>query len=79
MRPLYRDTPLLRAPPGLFAGDRGVWLKMDALQPSGSFKMRGVCHLVQRRVAAGARAVVCASGGTAGVPVALTSGAGEPA
>ena len=42
-------TPLLAAPPGLFApGPARVWLKMDALQPSASFKMRGVGHLVQR-------------------------------
>jgi L-serine/L-threonine ammonia-lyase len=64
--PLHLNTPLLRAPPEL-VGDRTVWLKMDALQPGGSFKMRGVSHLVRRRVAEGARAVVCASGGNAGM------------
>lgn len=80
MRPLHLDTPLLRAPPGLFDPQRTVWLKMDALQPSGSFKMRGVCHLVQRRVAEGARAVVCASGGNAGVAAAMAAAAcGVPA
>ena len=68
MHALHLDTPLLRAPPSLFGGKcREVWLKMDALQPSGSFKMRGVGRLVQQRVAEGARAVVCASGGNAGV------------
>jgi L-serine/L-threonine ammonia-lyase len=71
--PLHIDTPLLRAPPELVGAGRTVWLKMDALQPSASFKMRGVSHLVQRRVADGARAVVCASGGNAGVAAALAA------
>lgn len=76
---LHLATPLLRAPPEL-VGARTVWLKMDALQPSGSFKMRGVSHLVQRRVAEGARAVVCASGGNAGMAAALAAQAcGVPA
>jgi L-serine/L-threonine ammonia-lyase len=80
MKPLHIDTPLLRAPPELFGADRTVWLKMDALQPSGSFKMRGVCHLVQRRVAEGAKAVVCASGGNAGVAATMAARAlGVPA
>jgi L-serine/L-threonine ammonia-lyase len=73
MAALHLDTPLLRAPPELFGPDRTVWLKMDALQPSGSFKMRGVCHLVQRRVAEGAQAVVCASGGNAGVAATMAA------
>jgi L-serine/L-threonine ammonia-lyase len=70
---LHLNTPLLRAPPELFGAGRTVWLKMDALQPSGSFKMRGVSRLVQQRVAEGARAVVCASGGNAGVAATLAA------
>jgi L-serine/L-threonine ammonia-lyase len=70
--PLHLDTPLLAAPPELFGG-RAAWLKMDALQPSGSFKLRGIGHLVQRRVAEGARAVVCSSGGNAGMAAALAA------
>ena len=65
MTPLHIETPLLQAPAGLF-GHRRAWLKMDALQPSGSFKLRGVGRLVQHAVAQGARAIVCASGGNAG-------------
>ncbi len=77
MTPLHIDTPLLRAPPELFGPGRTVWLKMDALQASGSFKMRGVGRLVQQRVAEGARAVVCASGGNAGMAAALAARACE--
>lgn len=73
MRPLHVQTPLLRAPPELFGADRTVWLKMDALQPSASFKMRGVSRLVQQRVAEGATAVVCASGGNAGLAATLAA------
>jgi L-serine/L-threonine ammonia-lyase len=77
MQPLHLDTPLLRAPPELFGPERTVWLKMDALQTSGSFKMRGVGRLVQQRVAEGARAVVCASGGNAGMAATLAARACE--
>ncbi len=73
MKPLHIDTPLLRAPPELFGYERTAWLKMDALQASGSFKMRGVGRLVQQRVADGARAVVCASGGNAGMAATLAA------
>lgn len=66
MKPLHLNTPLLRAAPGLFSHD-DVWLKMDALQPSGSFKLRGVGRLVQQAAADGAREIVCASGGNAGL------------
>ena len=73
MQPLHIDTPLLRAPPELVGVGRTVWLKMDALQASGSFKMRGVGRLVQQRVAEGAKAVVCASGGNAGMAATLAA------
>jgi len=65
VKALHVDTPLLRAAPGLFEHPE-VWLKMDALQASGSFKLRGVGRLVQQSAAEGARAIVCASGGNAG-------------
>jgi L-serine/L-threonine ammonia-lyase len=71
--PLHIQTPVLRAPPGLFAHPGPVWLKMDALQPSGSFKLRGVGRLVQQAVADGAREIVCASGGNAGFAAAYAA------
>jgi L-serine/L-threonine ammonia-lyase len=43
---------------------------MEALQPSGSFKLRGVGHACQQYVARGATAVVTSSGGNAGLAVA---------
>lgn len=65
MKPLHLNTPLLRAAPGQFSHPE-VWLKMDALQPSGSFKLRGVGRLVRQAAQDGAREIVCASGGNAG-------------
>jgi hypothetical protein len=49
---------------------RPVWLKLDALQPSGSFKLRGVGRACETHVARGARRFVSSSGGNAGLAVA---------
>jgi L-serine/L-threonine ammonia-lyase len=48
------------------AAGRETWVKMDAYQPTGSFKIRGVGLLCQRLWADGARAFVSSSGGNAG-------------
>ncbi|MGE5337320.1 MAG: pyridoxal-phosphate dependent enzyme, partial [Gemmatimonadota bacterium] len=45
---------------------RPLALKMDALQPSGSFKLRGIGLAAERAVARGAQELVCPSGGNAG-------------
>ncbi|MFM2398689.1 MAG: hypothetical protein RL341_846 [Pseudomonadota bacterium] len=63
---MHLDTPLLRANAQYAACAKPLWLKMDALQPSGSFKLRGVGRLCTHEVARGAKAIVCASGGNAG-------------
>ncbi|MDA3913308.1 pyridoxal-phosphate dependent enzyme [Oleiagrimonas sp.] len=47
-----------------------MWLKLDALQPPGSFKMRGVGHACETYRARGARRFVSSSGGNAGLAVA---------
>lgn len=47
-----------------------VFLKMEALQPVGSFKARGMGAICQASYEAGVRQVVCASGGNAGYAVA---------
>jgi L-serine/L-threonine ammonia-lyase len=62
--PLWESEPLSRA---LGAA---VYLKMEALQPVGSFKIRGLGRACATRVAAGARRLVCSSGGNAGLAVA---------
>jgi L-serine/L-threonine ammonia-lyase len=63
---MHVNTPLIPALPPFTLPGQQAWLKMDALQPVGSFKLRGVGRLCAAQVAAGARAIVCASGGNAG-------------
>lgn len=66
MGPLHIDTPLLRSGPLSRALGGEVWLKMDALQPTGSFKIRGIGAACQKAVREGAARLVSASGGNAG-------------
>lgn len=45
---------------------------MEALQPSGSFKLRGIGHACQRYRASGAKHLISSSGGNAGIAVAYS-------
>ena len=49
---------------------RSIWLKLESVQPTGSFKIRGIGHLCEHEVAGGAERLVASSGGNAGVAVA---------
>ena len=66
----YLRTPLVESAPLSRALGRRVWLKMDALQPSGSFKLRGMSLACARAKARGAKLLVSSSGGNAGLAVA---------
>jgi len=68
--PLHIDTPLLESRPLSRPGGPEVWLKMDALQPSGSFKIRGIGHACEHYAAAGKRRFLSSSGGNAGIAAA---------
>jgi L-serine/L-threonine ammonia-lyase len=67
--PLHVTTPLLESD-AYSRPDRRVWLKLEALQPSGSFKLRGVGHACEVLAARGARRLLSSSGGNAGLAVA---------
>lgn len=70
MKTLHSRTPLWHSRPISAAAGTQVWLKMEAFQPSGSFKARGMgaaCLAAKER---GATRIVCASGGNAGYAVA---------
>ena len=67
---LQIQTPLIESRPLSLAAGRTVWLKLDALQPCGSFKLRGVGHACEVHHARGARHFVSSSGGNAGLAVA---------
>lgn len=67
---LHVETPLIESRPLGAAAGRKVWLKLEALQPPGSFKLRGVGHACETYKARGARRFVSSSGGNAGLAVA---------
>ncbi len=67
---LHIETPLLESRPLEIAAGRPVLLKMDALQPSGSFKIRGVGAVCEHHLRNGKRRFVSSSGGNAGLAVA---------
>lgn len=68
--PLHIETPLFESRPLSAATHRSVWLKLDALQPPGSFKLRGIGYACETYLARGAQRFVSSSGGNAGLAVA---------
>jgi len=67
---LHIQTPILESLPLSKQAGVSVLLKMEALQPSGSFKMRGIGHACRTYVDRGARRLIASSGGNAGLAVA---------
>lgn len=63
---LHIPTPTLLHPMLSARLGKPVRFKLESLQPSGSFKMRGIGVFCQRAVAKGAQHLVCPSGGNAG-------------
>lgn len=75
---LFGTTPLIHSRPltDLCAGRHPVYLKLDNLQRSGSFKDRGVGHLCAtiRKIKGSNCRLVSSSGGNAGLAVATVGG-----
>ncbi|WP_439821801.1 pyridoxal-phosphate dependent enzyme [Pseudomonas sp. HLG18] len=69
---LHIRTPLILHPT-LSTTSRRIWLKLENLQPSGSFKLRGMGLLCSQAAAQGKRKVVCPSGGNAGLATAVAA------
>jgi L-serine/L-threonine ammonia-lyase len=69
-KPLHVETPLIESRALSLLAGRPVWLKLDALQPSGSFKLRGIGFACQEYARRGARRFISSSGGNAGIAVA---------
>lgn len=67
---MHIQTPLLESHALPARDGQSIWLKMEALQPPGSFKLRGVGHACERYAAQGARRFVSSSGGNAGIAAA---------
>ena len=70
MAPLHIETPLIESRPLSARSGRRVWLKMEAFQPSGSFKLRGIGRACQEYARRGATRFISSSGGNAGMAVA---------
>ena len=60
---LEGGTPLIHSPVLSARVGGEVWLKFDGLNPTGSFKDRGMTLAISKAVEEGAKAVVCASTG----------------
>lgn len=67
---LHIETPLLES--GAMSARQGqsVWLKMDAMQPPGSFKIRGIGYACEEYARRGATRFISSSGGNAGIAAA---------
>ncbi|MBV9819582.1 MAG: threonine synthase [Solirubrobacterales bacterium] len=71
------STPLVHAPALSQRAGAEVWCKLEGLNPTGSFKDRGMTCAVSAAVREGARAIVCAStGNTAASAAAYAARAG---
>jgi threonine dehydratase len=71
-----RVTPVTEADPGTFLPAGRVWLKLEQLQHTGTFKARGALNRILSAAEQGvipAAGVVAASGGNAGIAVAYAA------
>jgi L-serine/L-threonine ammonia-lyase len=67
---LHIDTPLIESTKLSKHLGATVYLKIDAMQPSGSFKIRGIGHACQHYAQKGFKKFIACSGGNAGLAVA---------
>jgi L-serine/L-threonine ammonia-lyase len=70
MKPLHIETPLIESRSLSIHTGRSIWLKLEALQPPGSFKIRGIGLACQEYARRGAVRFISSSGGNAGIAVA---------
>ena len=67
---LHIETPLVKSDILSNLVNKDIRLKLDALQPSGSFKIRGIGYACEYHAGKGAKAFLSSSGGNAGMAVA---------
>ncbi len=70
MNPLHVETPLFESQALSKVSGRPIWLKLEAVQPPGSFKIRGIGLACQEYARRGASRFISSSGGNAGIAVA---------
>lgn len=71
--PLHIQTPLLTSRSLGLAAGATVLLKLDALQPPGSFKIRGIGYACETHARQGKQRFISSSGGNAGIAVAYAA------
>lgn len=69
---MHINSPLIESESLSRSLEASVWLKLDCLQPTGSFKLRGISRVCREFVANGARELITASAGNAGLNVAYS-------
>ncbi|XP_072546329.1 serine dehydratase-like [Salminus brasiliensis] len=67
MQGFHINTPLIESTAMAKRLGTTVYLKMENSQPSGSFKIRGIGHLVHKLAGSESNGVICSSGGNAGL------------
>ncbi|XP_068017891.1 serine dehydratase-like [Melanerpes formicivorus] len=72
-KPFHVVSPLLESLPLSKAAGTKVYMKLENVQPTGSFKIRGIGHLCQEAAKKGCRRFVCSSGGNAGLAAAYSA------
>jgi len=72
-KPLHVETPLIYSNPLSKTLGRDVFLKLENLQPGGSFKIRGIGHTMQEAVKNGKTLFIGSSGGNAGMAMAVAA------
>ena len=70
MTALHIETPYFESQALSRHAGCAIWLKMEALQPPGSFKIRGVGLACQTHAQRGVKRFISSSGGNAGIAVA---------
>ncbi|NXJ30097.1 SDSL protein, partial [Dicrurus megarhynchus] len=72
-KPFHVVSPVLESLPLSKAVGTKVFMKLENVQPSGSFKIRGIGHLCQDAARKGCCRFVCSSGGNAGLAAAYAA------
>ncbi|XP_077164591.1 serine dehydratase-like [Paroedura picta] len=72
-RPFHVVTPVLESIALTQAAGSKVYMKMENVQPTGSFKIRGIGYFCQEVAKRGCQHFVCSSGGNAGLAAAYAA------
>ena len=73
MTQLHIQTPLVESRALTLRSGKQTWLKFETMQPTGSFKIRGIGNACREYVRQGAKRFVSSSGGNAGIAAAYAS------